>query len=125
MAHINLYHFLPYYNVNDIEFKDLSNDDNHQYPLSVLNTLTYSCTGIDQHSNNGVNLSEPSLPLTSSNYIFHSEETKSYPKDSLKLFSSILVVFPNTLNLYFINHSIHLILTQVLSCILFQQIYSR
>lgn len=86
MAHINLYHFLPYYNVNDIEFKDLSNDDNHQYPLSVLNTLTYSCTGIDQHSNNDVDLSEPSLPLINSNYIFSSEETKSYPKHRLKLF---------------------------------------
>ena len=60
MVHINLHQFLPHYNMNDIEFKDSFNNGNHQHSLSVLNTSTYSCTETD----NGVDLSEPCVPLT-------------------------------------------------------------
>lgn len=63
MIVMDLEQFFPFSNLTDNEFIDFIRSDNHKYPLSVLNSLTYCNSESDRTNHNVHHLDEQLIPI--------------------------------------------------------------
>lgn len=89
---------LPFHNINDVELIGAINYDVHNYPLSVLNTLTYNKSA-ERSSNIIDNLYDPVINEPVCDYIFNSDfPTQIFPNNSLKILSYNISSVPQHLD---------------------------
>ena len=75
---MDIEHNFPFSNLNDAEFINAIQSDNHMYPLSIINSLVFSNSDSIVSNHTVDHLNEPIVPQLECDYIFSTHELASF-----------------------------------------------
>lgn len=94
--------YFPFFNLDDINFNDVISNVDHNYPLSVINTMVYNPNHANFRDHAVDHMSEPILTEPVCEYIFSGEDLiNELPSSSLNIFSYNISSVPQHLESFF------------------------